>query len=261
MTMNKIPLVAHRGYCEAYPENSLESLRAALECGAVAVEFDVQLTRDHVAVVCHDDTLSRTADVELSILQSRYKDISSVSIGEPRRFADQYSDSLLPSLAQVVELLEAFPESIAYVEVKTESIEAFGPELVNRVVLETIAPIQSRCVLISDDLPAMVAAREQSDIPIGWIIHQWSEHDRLQANQAGPEYLVVNHKYFPSGNNILWPGDWHWVVYQTSKVHKAMDLLAMGIQWVETNSICPMLEALQIQQEQYSPPAILRSRK
>lgn len=258
--MQKIPLVAHRGYCAAYPENSLESIRAALECGALAVEFDVQLTRDHVAVVCHDDNLLRTAGIDVSIPDSVFSDIASLSVGEPERFADQFAHSYLPSLSQMVELLQAFPDSIAFVEVKVESIEAFGQELVNRIVLETIAPIRSRCVLISDDLDAMVAARERAGIPIGWIIHQWSEPDRALANRAGPEYLVVNHKYFPSHNNTLWPGDWHWVVYETSKTNKAMELLNMGIQWVETNSVCPMLDSLQQGQQDFVIAPILRNR-
>ncbi|MDH5183484.1 MAG: glycerophosphodiester phosphodiesterase family protein [Gammaproteobacteria bacterium] len=243
--MKMIPLVAHRGFCAAYPENSLESLKAALECGAAAVEFDVQLTLDHVAVVCHDDNLSRTAGVDFSILQNKYVDMRSICVGEPRRFADQFLNCLLPSLDQVVELLLEFPQAIVFVEIKIESIEAFGAELFNKVVLESIAPILSRCVLISDDLDALLAARERAAIPIGWIIHQWSEPDRLQATEAGPEYLVVNHKYFPAGDENLWPGDWLWVVYETSKANKALDLYAMGIQWVETNNICPMLESLQ----------------
>lgn len=256
--MKKIPLVAHRGFSHAYPENTQESLRAALECGAAAVEFDVQLTADHVAVVCHDDNLYRTAGLELSILQNTYADLDSVSVSEPQRFADQFVPCQLPTLVQVVELLQEFPESIAFVEIKIESIEQFGSELFNKIVLEAIAPILSRCVLISDDLQALVEARDKVSIPIGWIIHQWSAHDRQQATEAKPEYLVVNHKYFPSEKNPLWPGDWHWVVYETSRPSKALDLYKMGIQWVETNDICPMLEGLETQQGNFSVPAILR---
>ena len=246
--MKKIPLVAHRGFSHIYPENTLESLRAALECGAAAVEFDVQLSADHIAVVCHDDSLERTAGVELSVLDNRYADLRLVSVGEPRRFADQFITSHLPTLTEVVALLQAFPESIAFVEIKIESIERYGRELFNKVVLESIAPILSRCVLISDDLQALIEARERVSIPIGWIVHQWSEHDRQQASRAGPEYLVVNHKYFPAEENPLWPGDWQWVVYETSTPAKAVELYKMGIQWVETNDICPMLKGLQRKQ-------------
>ncbi len=45
------------------PENTLESARLALKAGAHAWELDVQLTRDGVPVVLHDESLLRTTDV------------------------------------------------------------------------------------------------------------------------------------------------------------------------------------------------------
>ncbi|HMF38578.1 MAG TPA: glycerophosphodiester phosphodiesterase family protein [Isosphaeraceae bacterium] len=58
------PLVlAHRGDSIHAPENTLEAAMLGWEAGAEAWELDVQLTRDGVAVVFHDETLSRTTDV------------------------------------------------------------------------------------------------------------------------------------------------------------------------------------------------------
>lgn len=51
--------VAHRGDPYRYRENTLASLRSAVERGADAVELDVRVTRDGVAVVHHDTTLER----------------------------------------------------------------------------------------------------------------------------------------------------------------------------------------------------------
>jgi glycerophosphoryl diester phosphodiesterase len=59
------PLVlAHRGDSFHAPENTLEAARLGREAGADAWELDVQLTRDGVAVVLHDESLCRTTDVE-----------------------------------------------------------------------------------------------------------------------------------------------------------------------------------------------------
>ena len=41
-------LIAHRGYSECYPENTLVGLEAALSAGANCVEFDVQFSSDGV---------------------------------------------------------------------------------------------------------------------------------------------------------------------------------------------------------------------
>lgn len=46
-------VVAHRGFHESLPENSLAAFEAAIDAGADAIEFDVRVTRDGVPVVTH----------------------------------------------------------------------------------------------------------------------------------------------------------------------------------------------------------------
>jgi glycerophosphoryl diester phosphodiesterase len=60
---------AHRGLFEAdqiVPENSLPAFRAAVEAG-YGVELDVQLTKDKVVVVFHDDNLKRVCGVDARV--------------------------------------------------------------------------------------------------------------------------------------------------------------------------------------------------
>lgn len=56
-------IIAHRGDSFHAPENTLEAARLGLEAGADAWELDVQLTRDGVPVVLHDESLLRTTDI------------------------------------------------------------------------------------------------------------------------------------------------------------------------------------------------------
>jgi len=58
-------IVAHRGNSCHAPENTIEAARLAWQAGAQAWEIDVQLTRDGVPVVLHDETLTRTTDVAI----------------------------------------------------------------------------------------------------------------------------------------------------------------------------------------------------
>ena len=53
-------VIAHRGYWDgaAGSQNSLASLREAARAGVYGSEFDVQLTKDSVAVVNHDDDIA-----------------------------------------------------------------------------------------------------------------------------------------------------------------------------------------------------------
>jgi glycerophosphoryl diester phosphodiesterase len=50
-------LQGHRGARGLRPENTLPSLEAALDVGVTSVETDVHLTRDGMAVLCHDPRL------------------------------------------------------------------------------------------------------------------------------------------------------------------------------------------------------------
>jgi glycerophosphoryl diester phosphodiesterase len=56
-------VVAHRGDSFRAPENTLEAARLGWEANAHAWELDVQLTRDGVPIVLHDESLARTTDV------------------------------------------------------------------------------------------------------------------------------------------------------------------------------------------------------
>ena len=58
---------AHRGASEYAPENTLMSFYLGLFMGANGIETDVQITKDGVAVLFHDDTLFRVTGEKGSI--------------------------------------------------------------------------------------------------------------------------------------------------------------------------------------------------
>ncbi|WP_326701790.1 glycerophosphodiester phosphodiesterase [Streptomyces sp. NBC_01754] len=68
-----VTAVAHRGDPYRARENTLPSIRSAVERGADAVEIDVRVTRDGVPVLLHDSTLKRLwgHDVRLDRLDHR----------------------------------------------------------------------------------------------------------------------------------------------------------------------------------------------
>lgn len=55
-------IAAHRGNISEKPENTLSALVSSI-CKCDFIEIDVQLTKDLVPVIIHDDTLGRTSDV------------------------------------------------------------------------------------------------------------------------------------------------------------------------------------------------------
>ena len=78
--------LAHRGDWRAAPENSLAALTAAVRIpGCDGVEFDVQLSRDDVPVLLHDETLARVQgrDARVDALEAAELDVLGIpTLGE-----------------------------------------------------------------------------------------------------------------------------------------------------------------------------------
>ena len=239
-------LVAHRGQKFTFPENTLESIQQAIKCGATAIEFDVQMTADHVPVICHDSTLLKTAGIDINITKTNYADLKEINVGEKSRFAEQFLSVTLPSLQDMVTMLSETPHVMVFVELKNESLEVFGIKYFVNQVISQLAPIQQHCAVIADNLQALISLRQQLTVPVGWIIHRWHENDLKLAKQNEVDYMVINHEYCMDHNYDFAADNWHWMLYETSDADKALALFDQGVRFVETNNICSMLKQLPV---------------
>ena len=177
--------IAHRGARSAAPENTLEAIAKAGQLGADAVEIDVQLGADGVAIVFHDDDLLRCTDAagrfprrrpwrvsdftaaELSTLDAgawfaaqlisspaeRQPWLRDLSAGErdtlmqPKDMAHFASGSVrIPSLAECLRLCRKL-SLVAHVELK--AIPRFYPRLADKAVAAIRDAGMERDVLVS----------------------------------------------------------------------------------------------------------------
>lgn len=227
-------LLAHRGWASRYPENTCLGLEAALRAGVPAVEFDIQLSADAVPVVIHDTTLMRTAAVAGNVQSSSASELTAVSVHEPARFGPQFAGTPLPSLADVVDLLERWPSALAFAEIKPESARRHGIDATVARVLEVLHPIADRTVVISFVQDVVASARSQGARTIGWVLSRYDDATRAAAETLAPEYLVCDHHKFPSEPHTLWSGPWHWVSYEIADVSQALALVARGVGTIES---------------------------
>ncbi|MFE9648885.1 glycerophosphodiester phosphodiesterase [Streptomyces sp. NPDC006365] len=79
--MRTVTAVAHRGDPYRVRENTIDSLRSALQRGADAVEFDVRLTRDDVPVLLHDATLKRLWEHDRPLLSLSADEVHGLTSG------------------------------------------------------------------------------------------------------------------------------------------------------------------------------------
>ncbi|MFI6083606.1 glycerophosphodiester phosphodiesterase [Streptomyces sp. NPDC051217] len=73
--------VGHRGDPYRVRENTLSSVRSALERGADAVEIDVRVTRDRVPVLLHDSSLKRLWGHDRAVANVTRADLSDLTRG------------------------------------------------------------------------------------------------------------------------------------------------------------------------------------
>ena len=108
-------LYAHRGIHnnkDINPENSLLAFKIAVEKG-YGIELDVQVTRDNIPVVFHDNTLYRVCSLKNSI-----KDFTLKELVNLRLFNTEES---IPTLEEVLKLVDGKVPLI--VEIKNESTD------------------------------------------------------------------------------------------------------------------------------------------
>jgi glycerophosphoryl diester phosphodiesterase len=80
MTTQKLFCFGHRGACGHEPENTIRSVRRALELGADGVEVDVYFA-DGQLVVIHDDTLKRTTNGHGCVMKKSFAYLRSLDAG------------------------------------------------------------------------------------------------------------------------------------------------------------------------------------
>ena len=131
-------LLGHRGAPRRARENTLESVRLALEAGLSGVELDVQATREGRLVVRHDLTTPRGPVPALSLAELRSM--------EP----------WVPTLEEVLELFQDYPEAVLNAELK------FLPGFPSaaRALGWALTPLASRALVSSFDPVALYLLRD-----------------------------------------------------------------------------------------------------
>ncbi len=94
--MREFLCIGHRGASGHEPENTLRSIRRALELGAHGVEIDVRLV-DGELIVFHDARLERTTNGRGAIARKRFADLRALDAGKGER---------IPTLREVFETVD-----------------------------------------------------------------------------------------------------------------------------------------------------------
>ena len=91
-------IIAHRGFSENYPENTLLAFKKAVELGVDGIETDLCLSRDEKAIIFHDDNLKRITGIEQATETLTLEQLQELDAGEGEH---------IPSLDELLQLIQA----------------------------------------------------------------------------------------------------------------------------------------------------------
>lgn len=116
-------ILAHRGLIfagekQVADENTLQSFERALAAGADYLESDIQVTKDGVAVLFHDNDLKRLLGSKILISNLSFSQLESLKLP----FGGK-----IPTL---FEALTTFPEAKFNLDIKTSAAESVGMEVI-----------------------------------------------------------------------------------------------------------------------------------
>ncbi len=98
-----IYVIAHRGFHQGYPENTLIAYQKAIELGVDFIEIDLRTTKDGEIVSIHNSKVDDyTMDAKGAVSQFTLEELKKMDIGS--RVGPEFSDQCIPSLDEILEL-------------------------------------------------------------------------------------------------------------------------------------------------------------
>jgi glycerophosphoryl diester phosphodiesterase len=152
-----VEIMAHGAGQGVAPTNTLLALKTAYAAKADILEVDVQLTRDNVLVLHHDDTLDRTTDLAGTLASKTWAQIAAADKGSVVVINNAKFSGADTKVSRLDDALKAFPDARWNIEIKNDSTIA-----AQQTCLEVRkAGLASKALIASFHDDAMAAFRRQ----------------------------------------------------------------------------------------------------
>jgi len=205
-------IIGHRGAKGLAPENTLASIRKALEHHVDQIEFDVRVTKDGVPVLLHDAELVDASGVNLALKDHTYK-----------RLLEHK-----PDLASLEEALTI--KAPLYIEVK--------PKVETRYIVALLKnhPRKDLCLASKSQKTLRELHKALPEIP-KIVIEQWSGvRAHWRARQVNTKIVAMNQRWLWWGfiRSVKRSG-WELYAYTLNDKEKARRWEADGLAGVITD--------------------------
>lgn len=185
----------HRGFSGKYPENTMLAFHKAVEAGCDGIELDVQLTRDLVPVIMHDEKVDRTTDGSGYVYDLTFDEIRRLDCSYPDKFGGKFGQLEVTSLREYLEWMAEEENLITNIELKNSVYYYGGME---RMVMDMICEygLEDRIILSSFNNASIVLCRQNDDtIAGGFLVERCVENAGVYARTCDVQYYHPNMDY------------------------------------------------------------------
>ena len=178
-------IFSHRGFSGKYPENTMLAFQKAWEVGCDGIELDVQLTRDDVIVIMHDETIDRTTNGTGNIRDYTYEQLCAFDCRG--QFEGKYDFQRIPTLQEYLEWVKG-TNLITNIELKNsvyyyENLEEKVIDMVRRYHLE------DRILFSTFNLVSAVKCKKLiPEIPVGFLMETQMDNIASLAHENEIEF-------------------------------------------------------------------------
>jgi glycerophosphoryl diester phosphodiesterase len=181
-------VVAHRGASRAAPENTLSSIRKAIEYGADYAECDVFQTKDGELVLFHDEDVERTTGKKGKIWEYTLTELKKWEVGS--WFKEEFRGEQIPTLREAIRLAKGRIKLNIEVKVSRKD-PAIAENVVDIIRSENL---EKACMVTSFEKPVIEKVKEIApELITGFIFDE--EHP--------PDIFEGNWEYVCSNRNIV----------------------------------------------------------
>lgn len=113
---NRFFVAGHRGICAKYPENTLLSVKEAIDLGVDMVEIDIALSKDNIPMLCHDSTLDRTTNGTGLVSDYTCDELKRFDAGI--KFGKIFEGLKMPTFEEFCDMMREYPEVLINVDLK-----------------------------------------------------------------------------------------------------------------------------------------------
>lgn len=195
LNRDEIVVAGHRGMRTFYPENTLLSIKEALDRGVDMIETDLNLTKDKIVVVMHDNTIDRTTNGTGYIHDMTLKELRQYEAGG--YMGKEFEGLKVPTLREFCEFVDDYKELLFNIEIKERTYETV--DLAFAVLKEF--GLMERCVFTCFDAKIIAYMYDSYGVKCQGFPKEYMDHFDDSKNGTYSKLFAVGIAMTPSPTN------------------------------------------------------------